>query len=233
MRVAEAGSYAELVGRPVACLVDVYDTILSCDFSPNRIELPKLAGVAADAWNEAYAQLWAAVQVGRVSKAEAFAQTLRACGARPRADLVRALVERDRELQFASARLYDDAIPFLGRLRSGGIKVAIVSNCSEHTRPLLTELGVTALADAVVLSCEVGAAKPSAEIFLHALDRLEVAASAALFVDDQASFCAGGAAVGIRAVQIVRGAPDGTVPAAGTTVVRGLPEVEAMLWPPG
>ena len=232
MRAAEAGSYAELVGGCEACLVDLYDTLLSCDFSPNRSELPKLAHVAADTWNEAYAQLWAAVQVGRVSKAEAFAQTLRACGARPHAGLVRALVDRDRELQFASARLYDDAIPFLDTLRSGGIKIAIVSNCSEHTRPLLTELGVTALADAVVLSCEVGAAKPSREIFLHALDRLGVAASAALFVDDQASFCAGGAAVGIRAVQIVRGGPDGHVPAAGPTVVRSLLEVEAMLWPP-
>jgi putative hydrolase of the HAD superfamily len=219
------------VGECDACLVDLYDTLLSCDFSRNARELPKLAGVAADAWNQAYAQLWAAVQVGRVSKAEAFARTLRACGARPSAHLVRALVDRDRELHLASARLYDDAIPFLERLRSAGIKVAIVSNCSEHTRSLLTELGVTALADALILSCEVGAAKPSAEIFLRALDRCHVDAAAAVFVDDQAAFCAGGAALGLRAVQIVRGDPDGNVPAAGTTVVRSLPEVEAILWP--
>jgi hypothetical protein len=32
-------------------------------------------------------------------------------------------------------------------------------------------------------------------------------------------------------VQIVRGDLDGNVPAAGTTVVRSLPEVEAILWP--
>ena len=209
----------------------MYDTLLSCDFSANRRELPKLAGVAADAWNEAYAQMWAAVQVGRVSKAEAFAQTLRACGAQPRADLVRALVARDRELQFATARLYDDAVPFLGRLRSGGIKIAIVSNCTEYTRPLLAELGVTALADALILSCEVGAAKPVAEIYLRALEQLGVAANAALFVDDQASFCAGGAALGLAAVQIVRGELDGNVPAAGTAVVRSLSDVEAMVWP--
>lgn len=221
------------MGGCEACLVDLYDTLLSCDFSPNTRELPKLAGVAADAWNEAYAQLWAAVQIGRVSKAEAFTQTLRACGVQPSADLVCALVDRDRELHFASARLYDDAIPFLERLRSAGIKIAIVSNCSEHTRPLLTELGMIALADAIILSCEVGAAKPSAEIFLRALDQLDVPASAALFVDDQASFCAGGAALGIRAVQLVRGELDGNRPAAGTTVVRSLPEVEAMLWPSG
>jgi len=194
--------------------------------------LPKLACVAADAWNEAYAQLWVAVQTGRAAKTEAFAQTLRACGVQPSASLVRALVDRDRELAFASARLYDDAIPFLDRLRSAGIKIAIVSNCSEHTRPLLTELGVIELADAVILSCEVGAAKPSAEIYLRALDQLGMAAPAALFVDDQASYCAGAAALGIAAVQIVRGEPDGNVPASGPAVVRSLREVETMLWPP-
>jgi putative hydrolase of the HAD superfamily len=219
------------VGGCDACLVDLYDTLLSCDFSPNRRELPKLADVAADAWNETYAQHWAAVQVGRVSKAEAFTQTLRACGAQPSAGLVRALVDRDRELAFASARLYDDAIPFLDRLRSAGLKIAIVSNCSEHTRPLLTQLGIIPLADAVILSCEVGAAKPSAEIYLRALDQLGVAATAALFVDDQTSYCAGAAALGIATVQIVRGEPDGNVPAAGTALVRSLTEVETMLWP--
>ena len=221
------------MGGYEACLVDLYETLLSCDFSPNMRELPKLADVAADAWHEAYTRLWAAVQVGRISKAEAFAQTLRACGARQSAGLVRALVDRDRELQFASARVYDDSVPFLGQLRSAGIKIAIVSNCTEHARPLLAKLGLIGLADAVILSCEVGAVKPSAEIFLRALDQLEVPASAALFVDDQASFCAGGAALGIRAVQIVRGELDGNLPAAGTTVVRSLPEVEAMLWPSG
>ena len=231
LRAVDVGPYAALVGGCDACLVDLYDTLLSCDFSPNRRELPKLAGVTPDAWNEAYSHLWVAVQTGRLSKAEAFAQSLRALGAQPSADLVGALVDLDRELAFASARLYDDAIPFLDRLRAADIKIAIVSNCSEHTRPLLTELGVIALADAVVLSCEVGAAKPSAEIFLRALDQLGVAATAAVFVDDQASYCAGAAALGIAAVQIVRGEPDGNVPAAGTAVVRSLTEVETMLWP--
>jgi putative hydrolase of the HAD superfamily len=221
------------VGRPKACLVDLYETLLSCDFSPNRRELPKLAGVPADAWNEAYEKLWPAAQTGQISKAEAFARVLAVCGAEPSAGLVRALVARDRDLQFASTRVYDDSIPFLGNLRTAGIKIAIVSNCTEHTRPLLTRLGLIGLADAVILSCEVGAAKPSAEIFLSALDQLGVPASAALFVDDQASYCAGGTALGIGAVQIVRGELDGNVPAPGTTVVRSLPEVEAMLWASG
>ena len=77
-------------------------------------------------------------------------------------------------------------------------------------------LGVDVLADALVLSCEVGAAKPAAEIFRCALDRLGVTAEAAVFVDDQPGYCAGSVAVGISTVQIVRGELDGKVPAAGT-----------------
>jgi len=223
------------VARRDACLVDVYDTLLSCDFAAHSIELPALAGVTQDAFAGGYSQVGAALGLGQLSKAEAFERILTTCGAEPWPDLVRALVAKDRELLLASARLYDDAIPFLKALRSSGIKVAIVSNCSEHTRDLLDALGVTELADTLVLSCEVGAAKPSAEIFTCALDRLGVTAPSALFVDDQPSFCAGGAALGIGTVQIVRGeipgidGADGCPPAAGTTVVRSLPEVEVML----
>jgi putative hydrolase of the HAD superfamily len=217
------------VARHEACLVDVYDTLLSCDFMALGTELPRLAGVSQQAWAEGYGQVAAALGVGQLTKAEGFGQILAGCGVPVRPGLVRALVDRDRELLVGSARLYDDAIPFLRALRSGGIKIAIVSNCSEHTRDVLDHLGVTALADTLVLSCEVGAAKPGPEIFRHALDRLGVAAASALFVDDQASYCAGGTALGIGAVQIVRGELDGNVSAAGTTVVRSLPEVETLL----
>jgi hypothetical protein len=47
-------------------------------------------------------------------------------------------------------------------------------------------------------------------------------------VDDQPRFCAGSVAVGIRAAQIVRGDLDGQRPAEGVTLVRSLPEVEAL-----
>jgi FMN phosphatase YigB (HAD superfamily) len=90
---------------------------------------------------------------------------------------------------------------------------------------------VAGLADALVLSCEIGAEKPAAEIFTYALDQLGVAPERALFVDDQPSYCAGGVAMGITAVQIVRAELDGKVPAEGTTVVRSLADVGAMMGP--
>jgi putative hydrolase of the HAD superfamily len=219
------------VDRPEACLVDAYETILTCDFSVQRRELSALAGLDVDVWRQAYEKIMPALTDGRLSKAEGFAEVLRACGRGVQPALVQAMVDHDRELLLANARLFDDAVPFLSGLRACGIKIAIVSNCTENTRPLLAKLGVDALADAVILSCEVGSAKPAAEIFQCALDRLGVAADAAVFVDDQAGFCAGGMAAGVRAVQIVRDGVDGVdgVVATGTTVVRSLAEVQALL----
>jgi HAD superfamily hydrolase (TIGR01509 family) len=217
------------VAEREACLVDVYSTLLSCDFVAHTAELPLLAGLSMQAWGEGYSQLGAALGIGQLTKAEGFERILRNGGVEPRPDLVRALVNRDRELLLRSARLYDDALPFLRDVRARGIKIAIVSNCSEHTRDLLESNGVAELADALVLSCEVGAEKPAAQIFTHALDRLGVRAGHAVFVDDQPAFCAGAADLGIAAVQIVRGELDGKVPAPGVTVVRSLTEVAAML----
>jgi HAD superfamily hydrolase (TIGR01509 family) len=221
--------YADLVARPKACLVDVYNTIMKCDFAELRTELPAMAGVPADVWRAGYDQIDGELNTGRLSKSEAFARLLRDSGVVPRPELLRALVDRDRHLLLATARLYDDAIGFLQGIRARGSKIAIVSNCSEHTRPLLTKLGIDVLVDVLVLSCEVGAAKPDAEIFRYALDQLDVAAGAAVFVDDQADYCAGAVALGIPTAQIIRGELNGQVLAAGATVVRSLREVEPML----
>jgi putative hydrolase of the HAD superfamily len=216
------------VPRLEACLIDAYDTIVTCDFSPLRRGVPALAGIGVETWEGEYSQVGAMLSDGRMSKTEAFGRILAKCGVRATGALLAEMVRQDQELLLANARLFDDVVPFLGRLRNRGIKIAIVSNCTENTRALLVATGVDALSDALVLSCEVGAAKPAPEIFQCALDRLGVTADAAVFIDDQPGYCAGSVAMGIRTVQIVRGELDGLIPAADTTVVRSLPEVEAM-----
>jgi len=213
--------------RPQAFLVDVYDTILSCDFEVLRTELPAIAGAGPREWEEAFARLGPDLSTGRITLAEGYGQILTACGIRPRPALVRELVSRERELLTASSRLHDDAIMFLRALRARGIRVALVSNCMENTRQMLSGLGVSTLADAVVLSCEAGCAKPDARIYRQALDQLGVRAGDAVFVDDQPAFCAGAAAVGITALQIARG--HGPPAAPGITVIGSLLEALRLL----
>jgi putative hydrolase of the HAD superfamily len=216
------------VPRLEACLVDAYDTIVTCDFVPLKQGVPALAEIPPAAWHQEYDLVSPMLSDGSMSKAQAYRRIMENCGVEAPDELVAAMVRRDQELLLANARLFDDAIPFLTRLSDRGIKIAIVSNCTENTRAMLVATGVDKLADELVLSCEVGSAKPAPEIFRYALDRLGVSPEAALFVDDQARFCAGSVAVGIRAAQIVRRERGGPPPAEGVTVVRSLAEVEAM-----
>jgi putative hydrolase of the HAD superfamily len=165
-----AGSHI-VAGRPDAVLVDVYGTILTCDFGVLRNELQVIAGVDPQVWNEGFARLGPDLTCGRITMADGFERILEGCGIRARPGLASELVRKDRELLAASSRLYDDAIPFLQTLRSRGLPVALVSNCTENSRQLLSDLGVSALTDAAVLSCEAGCAKPGARIYQFALDR--------------------------------------------------------------
>ena len=128
--------------RLEACLVDAYDTIVTCDFTPLRHGVPALAGIPVAAWEQEYTLVSPMLNDGRLSKAQAFRQIMASCGGQATDDLIAELVRRDQELLLANARLYDDVIPFLTRLSDRGIKIAIVSNCTENTRAMLVATGV-------------------------------------------------------------------------------------------
>ena len=216
-----------------ACLVDVYETILDPDFLARERALAAFAGVRADDWLAEWLTTHTERDRGKLSVADAFARTLQALGIEPKPELVEDIARKDAELMRQYCRLYDDSVPFLTGLRAQGILVALVSNCADTTRSLLEDLGVLPLADAVILSCEVGSVKPSPEIYVSALEELGVAAADAAFVDDQPGFCVGAEAVGVRAIQIARAAPGGQVPGPGFPVARSLSEVAALLLRPG
>lgn len=86
--------------------------------------------------------------------------------------------------EITSAGTWDDQLlDVLASLR-GQVCVAIVSNAWPHLRVKLAEQHLDEVADTVVLSCEVGYAKPDPRIYRLVLDRLKVAAGKALLIDD-------------------------------------------------
>jgi putative hydrolase of the HAD superfamily len=186
------------------CLVDVYDTILRSMFVERVTALAESLGVSVEDWLAELEKTRLDRDRGKLTTAAAYDQALRGLGIEPADGLVDDLVRRDTEFSRAHTRLFDDTVPFFEWLRSEGILIALVSNCADTTRGLLEHLGVIPLVDAVVLSCEVGSAKPSPEIYVTALADLGVAADDAVFIDDQPTFCMGAEAVGVRPIQIVR-----------------------------
>ena len=191
-----------------ACLIDVYDTIFRSVFVERVTALADSLGVSVEDWLAELEKTRLDRDRGKLSTAAAYDQAVRGLGIEPADGLVDDLVRRDAEFSRAHTRLFDDTVPFFAWLRSQGIAIALVSNCGDSTRGLLEHLGVVPLVDAVVLSCEVGSAKPSPEIYVTALADLGVAAADAVFIDDQPTYCVGAEAVGVRPIQITRDGVD-------------------------
>ena len=93
---------------------------------------------------------------------------------------------------------YPDTAAVLAGLHRRGVRVAVVSNIAFDVRPAFARLGVAEDVDEFVLSFEVGAVKPSPQIFETALARLGVAATDALMVGDSEEADGGAVAVGCR-----------------------------------
>lgn len=93
---------------------------------------------------------------------------------------------------------YPDTAAVLAGLHRQGVRTAVVSNIAFDIRPAFTRLGIADDVDDFVLSYEVGAVKPTAEIFQTALSRIGVAARDALMVGDSEEADGGAVAVGCR-----------------------------------
>jgi HAD superfamily hydrolase (TIGR01509 family) len=212
-----------------ACLIDVYDTILTSQFVPRMASLVEPLGVDLDAWLAEWDTMREDRDRGKMTVAASFERTLRALGFEPEPGLIADLSRRDAEYSRSHVRLCDDTVPFLTWLRSRGVLTALVSNCADTTRAQLEYLGVIPLVDAVVLSCEIGSMKPYPEMYVTALEELGVAAVDAVFIDDQPTFCVGAQAVGVRPIQIARGEPNGYASRWDFPVVRTLLEAQPLL----
>ena len=213
------------------CLVDVYDTIFKSVYLDRVAALADSIGVSGQDWLAELEKTRLDRDRGKLTTAAAYGLALRDCGIEPADGLVDDLIGRDMEFSRAHTRLFEDTVPFFEWLRSQGTRIALVSNCADTTRGLLEYLGVIPLVDAVVLSCEVGSAKPSPEIYVTALADLGVAAADAVFIDDQPTFCMGAEAVGVRPIQLARDGLGGAAAAGGWDfpVVKSLLEAKSLL----
>lgn len=202
-----------------AVLLDLYDTLAWTEWKTMRLELEEGLGLERRTLLRAFDLSRPKRSTGAFGSAEGdLAAVLEAAGVPQEPEVIRELTERTTTFLQTGVSLWEDSVPVMRELRRRGLPVAIVSNCDHSTRPVVERLGLVDEADAVILSFEVGAAKPSPEIYRAALERLDVRAGDAVFVDDQAAYCDGAAALGIQTVLIVR---DGATPAEGVSEPGG------------
>jgi putative hydrolase of the HAD superfamily len=82
--------------------------------------------------------------------------------------------------------------------RAGRIRLGVLSNGDRGWSARIRAAGVAALFDAVVVSADIGCAKPDPDAFRIAAERLGVPPAACLMIDDQPGHLPGAAAAGLR-----------------------------------
>lgn len=209
-----------------AVLLDLYDTLAWSEWPKARIAWERRLGVSEAELLRAFVVTRPARSVGAFGDAEGdVAAVLEEAGVPASPDTLGEIVQATREFLLSGVTLYDDSIPVLRELRGRGLRTAVVSNCDHTTRPVVDRLALPEETDAVILSFELGAAKPEPAIYLEALERLGAEAHEAVFVDDQARYCDGAAELGMRTFLVIR---DGAEPAevagepGGHRVIRDL-----------
>ena len=97
----------------------------------------------------------------------------------------------------------DDAAATLAALRERGLRIGVISDCSEEVVAAWPETPLAPLVDEAVLSAAVGMKKPDPRVYHLGCERLGVAPERCLFVGDGGSReLSGASAVGMDAVLI-------------------------------
>ncbi len=123
--------------------------------------------------------------------------------------------------------VFPDAIPALEALRAAVPLLGIVSNWGWHLPELCASLGLDRYVDFIVTSARVGASKPNAKIFRHALAMGGCEPSRALHVGDSlVADVRGAEALGMTGVLLDR---SGTSNGVGCLVARELTELPLLI----
>jgi len=214
-------------------LFDLYETLVSFDPRPIRDAREKVAnraGVSPDALRAADQETMPDRMRGRCgdSVEGELAAVLRTAGAADDPDLVAVFREAELGAWRQGAIVHRDVVPYLQELRARGFRLALVSNCSRLTRPLLEDLKLGDRFDSVVLSCEVGCAKPDRAILDLALRGIGGKPDTGIMIDDTEAYVDAARKFGLVGYRIARSQ---TPPPSSQSVITNLWELDRVLPP--
>jgi len=146
-------------------------------------------------------------------------------------DLLHEILDAEQRCWDSSVMVDPDAMRVLSWLSERGIKRGVCSNApfpAQMMRRQIATNGITQLIDAAVFSSDIGRRKPSAELYLAALDAIGTRPERTLFAGDRVrEDYEGPVAVGMRAVVVTRHAEE--EPRDGVPTIASLADLPALL----
>lgn len=161
-------------------------------------------GIAPADWRAALDDSFAERVTGRLGDLPAtFRELARRSGRDPGDSAIAAACAARLAAQRELFVLRDGAIEVLAELRDRGMALGVLSDCTIELAETWSQLPVSALVDARVLSCEEGSRKPDPELFALIARELGVAPADCLYVGDGGgNELSGASACGMRAVML-------------------------------
>ncbi|MGH3648850.1 MAG: HAD family hydrolase [Micromonosporaceae bacterium] len=205
-------SRAQTLRGARAVLFDLVGTLTTAISADQRNTAHQRVAAALGARPDAYLEVLLSSYFDRASgRRGGMEQTMRwvarSSGADPTdQQLTRACALR-RAAERAHLRPRRDAVRVLATLRSRGVRIAVVSDCTHEVPTAWQTFPLAPYADAAVFSIEVGACKPDLQMYATACDRLGVPPRDCLYIGDGGSReLTGARQAGMAAIRLV--APD-------------------------
>lgn len=193
----------------------------------------RLVFANAEAWRGYWPEVETAWALGELSSAtvsrETWRRALQACGFDDET-LVRLARETHLRHQQKALRLFDDAEQVLASLASRLPLCLVTNGAADTQRDALRLLGIADRFSAVVISAEIGVAKPDKAIFHEAAQRLGVPSESVWHVGDNLATDVGGARVaGLAAIWLNRSGKAQSEDPVPDYEIRSLSELPALL----
>ena len=161
-------------------------------------------GVGAAAWRQTLNDSYAERATGRLGDLPAtFRELARRNGIMPDDRALAAACAARLAAQRELFVFRPDALAVLAKVRSSGLRVGVLSDCTIELAEAWSQLPVADLVEARVLSCEVGRRKPDPELFAMIASRLGVAPRQCMYIGDGGGReLTGASGCGMRAVML-------------------------------
>jgi HAD superfamily hydrolase (TIGR01509 family) len=184
--------------RPRYLLLDIGMVLVGLDYAPLADRMHSLAGIEPAKLETVLTaeDLVQKYETGKITESDFYNEVCRRIGIRiPWPEFLQAWYS-----VFAQPLISDELLAALAR----NVHLWALSNTNKlHFEFMTRQYTFLRHFEGFVLSHEVGALKPDARIFLHALEKTQARASDVLFVDDQESNVRAAQALGIEAFRFL------------------------------